>query len=70
MASTAEHILQVLEEAGVEYVFGIPGGGTSQIFALMHGRENSIKPILVQTRAGCGNHGGRLWPRQLASPPP
>ena len=48
MASTAEHILQVLEEAGVEYVFGIPGGGTSQIFALMHGREDRIKPILVR----------------------
>ena len=48
MASSAEHILQVLEEAGVEYVFGIPGGGTSQIFALMHGREDRIKPILVR----------------------
>ena len=48
MASTAEHILQVLEEAGVEYVFGIPGGGTSQIFALMHGRGDRIKPILVR----------------------
>lgn len=48
MASSAEHILQALEEAGVEYVFGIPGGGTSQIFALMHGRQERIRPILVR----------------------
>ena len=30
MASSAEHILQVLEEAGVEYVFGIPGAGPAR----------------------------------------
>ena len=53
MASTPEHILQVLEEAGVEYVFGIPGGGTSQIFALMHGRD-SVTPILVRHEQAAG----------------
>ena len=68
MASTAEHILQVLEEAGVEYVFGIPGGGTSQIFALMHGREDRIKPILVRHEQVAGIMAD-AYGRATASPP-
>jgi len=32
MPSASEMIVQTLEEAGIEYVFGIPGGGTGQIF--------------------------------------
>ena len=48
MPIAAELIVQTLEEAGVEYVFGIPGGGTGQIFGLLHGREDRIKTILVR----------------------
>ncbi len=48
MPTAAELIVQTLEEAGVEYVFGIPGGGTGQIFGLLHGREDRIKTILVR----------------------
>ena len=48
MPTAAELIVQTLEEAGVEYVFGIPGGGTGQIFGLLHGREDHIKTILVR----------------------
>ena len=48
MPSASELIVQTLEEAGVEYVFGIPGGGTGQIFQLLHGREPRIKTILVR----------------------
>ena len=48
MPNASELIVQTLEEAGVEYVFGIPGGGTGQIFQLLHGREHRIKTILVR----------------------
>ena len=48
MPTAAELIVQTLEQAGVEYVFGIPGGGTGQIFGLLHGREDRIKTILVR----------------------
>jgi acetolactate synthase-1/2/3 large subunit len=48
MPKADELIVQVLEEAGVEYVFGIPGGGTGQIYNLLHGKEDRIKTILVR----------------------
>ena len=48
MPTASEMIVQTLEEAGVEYVFGIPGGGTGQIFQLLYGREDRIKTILVR----------------------
>ena len=48
MPTASELIVQTLEEAGVEYVFGIPGGGTGQIFQLLYGREDRIKTILVR----------------------
>jgi acetolactate synthase-1/2/3 large subunit len=48
MPKANELIVQALEEAGVEYVFGIPGGGTGQIFNLLYGKEDRIKTILVR----------------------
>ena len=39
MANGSEMIVQFLEEAGIEYVFGIPGGGTGQIYNLLYGRK-------------------------------
>lgn len=48
MPKASELIVQALEEAGVEYVFGIPGGGTGQIFNLLYGKEDRIKAILVR----------------------
>ncbi len=48
MPKANELIVQLLEEAGVEYVFGIPGGGTGQIFNLLYGKEDRIKTILVR----------------------
>ena len=42
MPIASELIVQTLMEAGVEYVFGIPGGGTGQIFQLLHGKEDRI----------------------------
>jgi acetolactate synthase-1/2/3 large subunit len=48
MPKACELIVQTLEEAGVEYVFGIPGGGTGQIFNHFYGKEDRIKVILVR----------------------
>ncbi|MFQ6029464.1 MAG: thiamine pyrophosphate-binding protein [Dehalococcoidia bacterium] len=48
MPKANELIVQLLEEAGVEYVFGIPGGGTGQIFDLLSQKQDRIKTILVR----------------------
>ena len=48
MPQAHELIVQSLEEAGIEYVFGIPGGGTGQIYNLLVGREERIKAILCR----------------------
>jgi len=37
MPTADELIVQTLEEAGVEYVIGIPGGDTGKIFNLLYG---------------------------------
>ena len=48
MPKASELIVQALEEAGIDCVFGIPGGGTGQIFSLLYGKEDRIKTILVR----------------------
>ena len=48
MPQANELIVQALEEAGIEYVFGIPGGGTGQIYGLLYGKEDRIKTILCR----------------------
>jgi len=48
MPTADELIVQTLEEAGIEYVIGIPGGGTGQIFNLLYAKEDRIKTILVR----------------------
>ena len=48
MPSASEMIVQTLEEAGIEYVFGIPGGGTGQIFQVLETKQDRIKTLLVR----------------------
>lgn len=48
MPQAQELIVQFLEEAGIEYVFGIPGGGTGQIYNLLVGKEDRVKAILCR----------------------
>ena len=38
MAQASELIVQFLQEAGAAAVFGIPGGGTGQIFTHLAGQ--------------------------------
>ncbi len=46
--SPAEAICNVLEEAGVELVLGIPGGDVMRIYDALHDRTSSIRTILVR----------------------
>lgn len=48
MATAPELIVQVLQEAGIDHAFGIPGGGTGQIFASLYGAEGRIRTILTR----------------------
>jgi acetolactate synthase-1/2/3 large subunit len=48
MPSASEMIVQTLEEAGIEYVFGIPGGATGQIFQVLETKQDRLKTILVR----------------------
>lgn len=44
----SEKIVEVLIEAGVEYVFGMPGGGTVPIWDALYDKQDKIKCILVR----------------------
>ena len=48
MARAHELIVQALEEGGVDHVFGIPGGGTGQIFGSLYGNEGRVRTILTR----------------------
>ena len=48
MARAHEHIVQALQEGGVDHVFGIPGGGTGQIFGSLFGQEGRIQTVLAR----------------------
>ena len=43
-----EAIVRVLEEAGIEFVFGMPGGRTGQIFNALYDHKSSIRAVLVR----------------------
>jgi len=48
MPNGSELIVQFLEEAGIEFVFGIPGGGTGQIYNLLFDKQDTIKTIVCR----------------------
>ena len=39
--SVPEAVVRVLEQAGIEYVFGMPGGGTGRIFGALYDRPRT-----------------------------
>ena len=47
MPRASEKIIDVLIEAGVDYVFGIPGGGTIPVWDALYGRDQ-VKAVLVR----------------------
>lgn len=46
--STPEAIVRVLEEAGIEFVFGMPGGRTVPIYNALYDHRSSIRTVLVR----------------------
>ena len=48
MAQAHELIVKALEEGGVDHVFGIPGGGTGQIYQSLYGLEGRFRTILTR----------------------
>ena len=46
--STPEAIVRVLEEAGIEFVFGMPGGRTVPIYSALYDHRSSIRSVLVR----------------------
>lgn len=51
MASGAELLVEVLASSGVDYVFGMPGGGTVAIYTAMHGLQRP-RPLLTRQEHG------------------
>lgn len=43
-----QHMCQVLIEAGIDHVFGIPGGGTGPLFNAIHDHRDKIRFILTR----------------------
>ena len=52
MARAHELIVEALEQGGVDHVFGIPGGGTGQIFGSLYGKDGHIWTILARHEQG------------------
>jgi len=48
MARACEMISDVLIEAGVDHVFGIPGGGTIPIWNALYDKQDRINVILAR----------------------
>ena len=48
MTKASEQICDVLIEAGIDHVFGMPGGGTTHIWKSLTTRQDKIRTILVR----------------------
>ena len=50
----SELVGRVLQEAGIEYVFGISGGHTGRIVAGLRKYQNSVRMVLVREESLAG----------------
>jgi acetolactate synthase-1/2/3 large subunit len=60
---TVDRIVEVLEEAGIDHLFGIPGGDTGRIFKALYHKQDKIKVVVArdeQTAACMADMYGRL----------
>jgi len=53
-ASVPEAIIRVLEEAGIDMVFGIPGGNAMLIIDALHDHRSTIRTVLVRHESFAG----------------
>ena len=49
-----EAIVRVLEQAGIDMVFGIPGGYTGALFNALYDHRDTIRTVLVREEARAG----------------
>lgn len=52
--SVPEAILRVLEEAGIDMIFGMPGGQTCKIFDALYDHQSTIRTVLVRQETLAG----------------
>jgi acetolactate synthase-1/2/3 large subunit len=52
VTATGEYLVEVLADAGIEHVIGVPGGGTRMTYTAMHGREGGPQPVLARHEHG------------------
>jgi len=52
--SVPEAIARVLEEAGIDMVFGMPGGNTLLLFDALHDHRSTIRTVLVRQESLAG----------------
>ena len=63
LMQTVDRIVEVLEEAGIDHVFGIPGGDTGRIYKALYHKQDKIKVVVArdeQTAACMAEMYGRL----------
>ena len=58
----ADIIAEYLIKEKVPYLFGLCGHGDIGFLDAFYDRQDKIKAMTVQTRAGGGPYGGRLFP--------
>jgi acetolactate synthase I/II/III large subunit len=44
--TAADRVVDVIIEAGITHVFGLPGGNMMEVFKAMHGRDHEIKAVV------------------------
>jgi len=69
MARASEKICDVLIEAGVDHIFGIPGGGTIPLWRALYDKQDKIRVILTrheQAAACMADMYGRLMGKPAA----
>jgi acetolactate synthase-1/2/3 large subunit len=54
MAKTRDMVIDILIDAGIEYVFGLPGGANMFLFDPLFDRQDKIKTILARHEQGAG----------------
>ena len=52
--SPSEAIVRVLEQAGIDMVFGIPGGNTGALFNALYDHKRSLRAVLVREESRAG----------------
>ena len=69
---TVDRIVEVLEEVGIDHVFGIPGGDTGRIFKALYHKQDKIKVVVArdeQTAACRCRKGPMEHDARFSSPP-